>query len=123
MDNGFKILEKIAHAANVRNGVLTSNLANADTPGYKARDIDFKKIVDKEHIKLKTTGPNHISTGSFGNANDKLIVEDNPSWGDKNNVELDVEMAKMTENALIFESALQLMAVKIRMFKNAIKGR
>jgi len=123
MDKGFKILERIMHAANTRHHVIASNISNADTPGYKARDVDFKKILGKEEIKLKKTDSNHINNSLDKGNNVKLIIEENPSWGDKNNVELDVEVAKMTENSLMLESALSIMAMKIRMFKNAISTR
>jgi len=123
MDKGFKILERIMHAANTRHRVIASNIANADTPGYKARDVDFKKILGNEEIKLAKTSSNHINNSLDKGNNVKLIIEENPSWGDKNNVELDVEVAKMTENSLMLESALSIMAMKIRMFKSAISTR
>lgn len=123
MDKGFKILERILHAANTRHRVITSNISNADTPGYKAKDVDFKKILGNEEIKLAKTNSNHINNSLDKGNNVKLIMEENPSWGDKNNVELDVEVAKMTENSLMLESALSIMAMKIRMFKSAISTR
>ncbi|MBI4697609.1 MAG: flagellar basal body rod protein FlgB [Nitrospirae bacterium] len=123
MDKGFGILEKMIRVANARHGVLTSNLANADTPGYKAKDIDFRKFFSKERIKLKTTDPKHAGGGGAESVKGQLTAEENPSWGDRNNVELDTEVAKMTENAMIHESAVQMMSIKIRMFRNAIRGR
>ena len=122
MDREFGILEKIIQAANLRQRVIASNIANTDTPGYKAKDVDFGSIIDEEQLKLLVTNSNHM-----GNNVDKfegrLIVEDTLSWGDSNNVELDIEVAKMTENALIYEAGITIMAAKIRMFKNAIKER
>lgn len=119
MDHEFKILEKIAQAADMRQKVIASNIANADTPGYKATDLVFNDILSNEQVKLSTSDPKHIA-GSTNGVSGKLVIDSNPSWGDGNNVELDVEMAKMTENSLIYNAAITLMEAKIRMFKNAI---
>jgi flagellar basal-body rod protein FlgB len=51
----------------------------------------------------------------------QFVIEENPSWGDRNNVELNVEMAKMTENSLYHNAAIKLLNAKIKMFKSAIQ--
>ncbi len=122
MDSEFRILERIMQGADQRHKVIASNIANTDTPGYKAKDVDFGGIIDEEQTRLLISNPKHIGNGKVDKFNGKLIVEDNLSWGDSNNVELDVEVARMTENALIHEAAVTIMAVKIRMFKSAIRG-
>jgi flagellar basal-body rod protein FlgB len=50
-----------------------------------------------------------------------VINEDTLFWGDKNNVELDMEVAKMTENGLLYQGATKLIATKYRMYKAAAK--
>ena len=123
MDRGFEILEKITQASSQRQKVIASNIANADTPGYKATDLVFDNILSNAKVKLLTTDPKHIAGSKTNEVNGKLIVEDNPSWGDGNNVELDVEVAKMTENSLTYSAAITIMQAKLRMFKNAISTR
>ncbi len=123
MDREFRILERITQAADMRQKVIASNIANADTPGYKATDLVFKNILSNEHVKLSTSDPKHIAGSKTNGVNGKLIIEDNPSWGDGNNVELDVEMAKMTENSLIYSAAVTILTAKLRMFNNAIHVR
>jgi len=122
MDKGFGILQKIIQASNVRHKVIASNIANSDTPGYKARDVKFTNFLNNE-VKLLTTDPKHIGNKNGGKAGAEVITESDPSWGDRNNVELDVEVAKMTENSLRHEAALRILNSKIRMYKNAIRGR
>jgi len=123
MDKEFKILHKIIQAATMRQKVLASNIANADTPGYKAKDIKFGNFLQEE-MRLLTTNRRHISGSNPGNAvNGTLIVRQTPSWGDRNNVELSAEVAKMTENALLHDAAIKILNVKIKMFKNAISVR
>lgn len=122
MDTSFKVLHKILKATNMRQKVLASNIANADTPGYKAKDVKFGNLLNNE-MKMMTTSSKHIkSTGSKG-IGSSFTVETNPSWGDRNNVELNVETAKMTENALTHSAAIKILNTKIKMYKAAIRGR
>ncbi len=122
MDKGFGMLQKMIQAANTRQKVIASNIANSDTPGYKAKDVKFSGILNNE-VKLSTTDPKHIQNKNGGKASGVVITENDLSWGDRNNVELDVEVAKMTENSLRHEAALKILNSKIRMYKTAIRGR
>ncbi len=120
MDKGFGVLQKILHATSERQKVLASNIANAETPGYKAKDIKFDTVVGNE-MKLLTTSPGHIrKTGSSGSG--RVEVDNRPSWGDGNNVELNNELAKMQENLLRHNAAIKIINKKISMYQSAIKG-
>jgi flagellar basal-body rod protein FlgB len=119
MDSGFKILHRLIKAADVRQRIVSSNIANADTPGYKARDVKFGNMLEKE-MKLKSTNPKHMSSENSIKMWNQFVIEENPSWGDRNNVELNVEMAKMTENSLYHNAAIKILNAKIKMFKSAI---
>ncbi len=122
MDKGFGILQKIVQAANMRQKVIASNIANSDTPGFKARDVKFSGVLSNE-VKMSTTDPKHIQGKNGGKGSGTVITENDLSWGDRNNVELDVEVAKMTENSLRHEAALKILNSKIRMYRNAIRTR
>lgn len=124
MDSGMSILEKVIQAAQVRHRVLSSNVANVDTPKYRAKDVDFRSILDSESSSLKTTNPRHISSSPVGSGQSGgLKVVENQSWGDDNNVELDMEVAKMTENGLLYEAAARLLSKKMLMIKSAANRR
>ena len=120
MDNGFNILERLIRLTNLRHGVITSNIANADTPDYKAKDLKFEQLLSDELLGLKTTCAKHMETAHLVSAGD-ASPEAGEQWLDRNNVHLDMEVAKMTENALLFQAALQMFSTKIRMFKNAVR--
>jgi flagellar basal-body rod protein FlgB len=122
MDKSFSILHKMIQAANTRHKVIASNIANSDTPGYKARDVKFSGVLNNE-VRMSTTDPKHIQGKNGGNAGGTVITENDLSWGDRNNVELDVEVAKMTENSLRHEASLKILNSKIRMYRNAIRTR
>jgi flagellar basal-body rod protein FlgB len=122
VDSSFKVLQNIIQATDARQKVLSSNIANSDTPGFKAKDVKFGNLLEKE-VKLLTTDPKHIGRSKSSSLNGKMVVEKNPSWGDKNNVELSAEVAKMTENALLHDAAIKILNSKMKMFKAAISSR
>ncbi len=120
MDKGFDVLHNILNATSERQKVLVSNIANAETPGYKAKDIKFDNMVNKE-MKLLTTSSGHMNkTGSSSSG--RVEVDNRPAWGDGNNVELNNELAKMQENLLRHNAAIKIINKKIGMYKSAIKG-
>jgi len=100
VDKGFNILQKIVQATNVRQKVLASNIANADTPGYKGKDVKFHNLLGKE-MHLLTTNAKHLGGAGSATAGGRTEIEDALSWEDLNNVELNVEVANMTENAML----------------------
>lgn len=119
MDKGFKILERLLSLTGLRQGVLASNIANADTPGYRRRDVKFETELANE-LPMKTTNTSHISTGNSTSV-PVLLTEEGDEWLDKNNIDLDIEMAKMTENALLYQAGIKMLSTKIRMFRNALR--
>jgi len=120
MSDLFKILERQLHAASVRHGVIASNIANVDTPGYKARDVKFDEALETATIELRKTSSTHLGAAD-GVDGGKVAVESRSPWGDGNNVELDVEVSKMTENAVFYQTAVTLLSTNIRMFKSALR--
>lgn len=98
-----------------RQQLLASNIANADTPGYKAVDMDFqaalrsaRTTMQGESVKLSTTAEGHLSTpapAQYSSIPLKYHVPQQPSI-DGNTVEMDVERAKFTENALMYQFSM-----------------
>lgn len=97
-----------------RQQLIASNIANADTPNYKAVDIDFPEALRAamgartlEPVKLAVTAPGHLSSNPvpLPATSLKYHVPAQPS-ADGNTVELDVERTKFAENAIRYEFAL-----------------
>jgi len=120
MNNGFHLLENLLHLAGLRHSVIASNIANADTPDYKVKDLKFEQLLNDELLELRTTSARHIKSEDLP-LSEEVSADSGQQWADKNNVQLDMEVAKMTENALLFQAALHMFSTKIRMFKNAVK--
>jgi flagellar basal-body rod protein FlgB len=120
MSDIFKALERQIHASSVRHGVIASNIANVDTPGYQARDVKFDETLQNATVELRKTRPGHMA-GPSEVGGGSVSVDNRPAWGDSNNVELDVEVSKMTENAIFFQTAVTLFSKNIQMYKAALR--
>ena len=109
-----------------RNEVLTSNIANADTPNYKARDLDFGAVLRKVNtsgIDLAKTSELHRDAWSTARSDGQLMyrIPMQPSL-DGNTVETDVEQAAFAENALMYRASLAFVDSQLRSLRFAIKG-
>lgn len=121
MDDSIKVLETLITYTAKRHGVLLSNIANVDTPEYRAKDLLFPKLVEEESLKLITTNEKHIQNKDPHQLKEEVVEVAAENWDDKNNVELDKEMAKMTENSILYQTGLNMLSARIRMFKNALR--
>ena len=108
---------------NERNELLASNIANAATPHFKARDIDFQSELDRRigDGNLKTSNARHYDVGatSQGGVGYRDPVH---SSLDGNTVELAVEQMQFAENTLRYQTSLSLLNRKISGLTQAIKG-
>lgn len=109
-----------------RNQVLSSNIANADTPNYKARDLDFGtalKGARQEAIGLTRTSDLHKQAWGTtpDGARTMYRVPSQPSL-DGNTVSMDVEQAEFAENALQYRTSLAFLDGSIRTLRYALKG-
>ena len=107
-----------------RNKVLASNIANAATPHFKARDINFDREIQR-HIKegpLVTTDNVHFPT-NISPLREKLLFRDplNPSL-DGNTVEMEVEQMEFSENVIRYQTTLQFLNGRITGLMSAIRG-
>ncbi len=122
MDSTLKRLEEIVQFTMQRHKVLLGNLANSDTPNYKAKDISFESVLDEERLRLKKTSPVHLRAME-ARLEASVREEESSSWLDGNNVEEDVEMAKITENAILYQATLRLLNDRFKMYKTLLLRR
>ena len=110
----------------LRNQVLSSNIANADTPGYKARDLDFGSVLKsakQESVTLARTNDLHKQAWgtTAGGAKMMYRVPSQPTL-DGNTVSMDVEQAAFAENALQYRASLAFLDGSIKTLRYALKG-
>lgn len=127
IDNAFGIHEKAMHLQGRRAQLIAQNLANSDTPGYKAKDIDFKaalKSVSNGNLNtpLNTTQSGHIQPKGFFMGVESMYRQPTQSSLDGNTVEPHVEMAEFTENSMRYLMTLRIMSGRINGMLSAIRG-
>ena len=109
-----------------RGEVLGSNLANADTPGYKARDLDFRSALSDatahSTTSMATTQQGHIQTQRRVGGAHVLYRTPNQSSLDGNTVDTQVEQNKFAENAVRYRTSLRFLSGKIQGLMTAIRG-
>ncbi len=114
-----------------RNAAISSNIANIDTPGYKAKDINFEQVMEsylkdkglkkegegQADIPLRTTNGRHITSRP------RLVrpsLEQSTEKGVPNNVDLDEEMARLSKNNIEYQLTTQMLIKKFEILKTAI---
>ena len=105
--------------------ILSSNIANAATPNFKARDIDFEGAFQQAMTgvdKLTTTNTIHMTATSGGQNPETLYRIPLSQSLDGNTVELHVEQLKFAENATRYEASLQFLNDRIRGLRSALRG-
>jgi flagellar basal-body rod protein FlgB len=114
-----------------RQQILSNNLANSDTPGFKARDIRFADVLKAQlEGKLPSTGVSMVTThtGHIDGTNSKddprlLYRVPNQPSKDDNTVDSDVELSEFTKNSVFTEAALLFLGGTLNSRLTAIKGQ
>ncbi|EMP56642.1 flagellar basal body rod protein FlgB [Marinobacter santoriniensis NKSG1] len=126
-DKALGIHEQALQARVKRAEVLANNLANADTPGFKARDVDFQSMMQQAKdsmsgLALERTNSAHIGGGSGDGADDlKYRVPYQPSV-DGNTVDAQQEQARYMRNAMDFQASFQFLSSKFSGLTKALRG-
>lgn len=112
IDQAFGVHPQMLNLRLERSKILASNIVNADTPGYQARDIDFASIVAR--METEASPVTHYDVG--------YRVPTQAS-ADKNTVELSAEQARFAQNSMDYQTSLTFLKMKIAGLKQAIDGR
>ena len=129
-DKNLTMLERSASLRTRRNSIISSNIANRETPGYRAQDLVFeKKLMTALHSDrpgpLKTSDPRHfdgVKREPLELVQGDQINSHNPDPRmDGNTVNLDKEMAKLAENQLMFKATTRAINWKLNGLKTAIR--
>lgn len=123
----------LSHALDYRSAkhaVISSNLANIDTPGHRPQELTFdqelRRAVDREGVPLRKTNEKHFppSGGDLsGGKASHLLETQEAGWDGPNQLNIEREMAKMVQNNLLYEASAKLLSKKFEGLKAAIEGR
>lgn len=117
--------DKTLEFRSARAAVLANNIANADTPNYKARDISFDSLLSDESNKLKLAGTNsrHIAGEGFASESEGLLYRNaNQPSLDGNTVDMQREQAEYAQNSMQFDTSFMFLDRKISGMKKALIG-
>ncbi|ART64425.1 flagellar basal body rod protein FlgB [Kushneria marisflavi] len=116
-----------------RQEVLSANIANADTPGYKARDFDFRAELDRavnqgraegqSGLSLSMTSSRHIPAQANGSVGGIDMMYRNPTQPslDGNTVDMDMERVNFADNAVHYQADVQFLTSRLQGLKNAMQ--
>ena len=128
-DKNLTLLEKSLEMRSKRNTLIASNIANRETPGYRAQDLVFEQALDKAlHSDrpgpLRVTDEHHfdgVTREPLEGVDGQIINSHNPDpRTDGNTVNLDKEMAKLAENQLMFQATVRAVNWRLGALKAAI---
>jgi flagellar basal-body rod protein FlgB len=108
-------LERALQGSSLRQRVLSNNLANANTPGFKRSDVDFHESLARE-LQAGGSARDALERVSFAPVTDSS----SSMRADGNNVDVDEEMAMLQENSLDYQSLVTIARARIMMLKTAI---
>lgn len=112
----------------VRNNIINSNIANAETPGYQAKKVDFEealvRALDMEGLTAASgaTEPGHFPVSRGALSRVRADIYENPDAevnNDGNTVNLEKEMTSLAENSIMYKAAVQLINKKMATLKYA----
>jgi flagellar basal-body rod protein FlgB len=123
-DQTLNAMETYMGRLSRRQQIVTSNLANIDTPGYKTRDISFhatmEELLSGNSGDLRTTRARHIDRAASASASESFEVPGLIERVDENNVDIDREMMKLSETSFDYTMMTQLLRGKFRALSTSI---
>ena len=130
LDQNMQLLSKVLDLRATNAQVISSNIANSETPGFSPSRFEFETdlanaINKRDSIQMETPHSKHIplGPGNFNSVNGKITIEEEKSGvGDDNNVSVDQEMMALSENELLYEASAQLLKKKMSLMKYVISG-
>jgi flagellar basal-body rod protein FlgB len=124
-DRTLKAMESALKFREMRQEIISSNVANAETPGYKAKRLDFEAALARAldvdgQMPMNVADDNHFNVGGggFNNLEPEIIEDPNGVVSDDGNtVDREKEMALMAENKVMYDALVQLVNKKVGLKK------
>ena len=124
LENPFGIHEQALTVKNRRMEMIAGNIANADTPHFKAKDLDFKKILAAENpAPMASTNSKHFEVGELENPGGLVYRVPYNVAVDGNTVEISVEQAKYGEAAADYQATLRFLESRMGSIRKALTGQ
>jgi len=127
-DTSINMLQGWLHGLSQRQGAISNNIANIDTPGYLRQEVNFETALQRRfsggEVQMAATSERHYTAGSqlrgqLGIDPQQLLTS---SRTDGNNVDIDQEMVLLTETQMRFQAASQVLSKKLGNIRTVIQG-
>jgi flagellar basal-body rod protein FlgB len=125
----MNLLSKVLDLRSANGKIISSNIANAETPGYAPARFEFeqelRQAVNRNGFSLATSHPSHLPTGahSLDSVSGKVTtLPDKTGIGDKNGVNVDEEMISLSENEIMYETAALILKKKLTILGYIVQG-
>jgi|SRR5690625_419144 len=119
-------LEKSLDFSSAKNRTIASNIANVDTPNYKAKNVTFENVLNDEVEKAIGTNRTHPKHYTFGkNMNQKFQVssKSNTTYNHNgNNVDVDLEMSELAKNQIYYQSLVDRLNGEFGNIQTVLRG-
>jgi len=132
LDKELNFHHQVLSLRAARQELLSGNVANADTPNFKAKDIDFASVLHQKlslttnlnKVSLNTTSPAHINSAAQGAFGDNILyrVPLQPS-ADGNTVDMDMERTRFADNAIKYDASITFLNAEFRNISLAMQER
>jgi flagellar basal-body rod protein FlgB len=132
ISKSFKYLESSLQYRAIRQDLIAGNISNADTPFYKARDIDFEDMLSKKaarefkkddkKLELARTTENMMPALDEENSDEPTIFfrDGHLARNDGNTVDLDVESTELSKNSMMYNASIEALKKQASIFKAVI---
>ncbi len=127
-DRGIGTITGWLHGLSQRQGAISDNIANIDTPGYRRKEVPFeaelRRSLGTAPAQLAATDPRHItSAGTLSGSNGVQATQALESARmDGNNVDIDQEMVSLAETQMKYQAAANALNTKLGILRNVIRG-
>lgn len=124
--NTFTSLEQALNYSSLKQKVISQNIANADTPNYKAKDVSFKDVLQNElgqNFTTYHTDARHIDFSESSTANPAVVTRPNVQYNNNgNSVDFDQEMSDLAKNQIYYDALIEQENNKFAALQNVIRG-
>jgi len=117
-------LEQALNYASTKQKVISNNIANADTPNFKAQDVSFKQVLNEklESLTVNRTDRRHFDF-SMKNNTSTNIYTNNVSYNNSgNSVDIDKEMSNLATNQIYYNAVTERLSSKFQSIQNVVRG-
>ena len=120
--NTISTLENAINYANTKQKVISQNIANVDTPNYKAKEVTFKDTLNQT-MEAKITSDKHIPYTASNSSSTKIVTKTGVSYNNNgNSVDMDKEMTDLATNQIYYNALIDRISGKFNSLETVIRG-